>query len=163
MTPDEATLIRLQEEALAAQRAYDEAYCRWKAAKEKCVVGGMKRWVDGHASAHAPTSAPRSEVVVLCGSMRFTDQFREQTLRLERGGVTVLGPTVACPGTPAGDLFALHRHKIDAADRVLVLNVGGYVGDSTRSEIEYAESRGKPVDYLVAAFNWADHEEDGVA
>jgi hypothetical protein len=35
------------------------------------------------------------------------------------------------------------------ADRVLVLNVGGYIGDSTRSEIEYAKWWKKPIDYLV--------------
>jgi hypothetical protein len=37
---------------------------------------------------------------------------------------------------------------VDLADRVYVLNVNGYIGDSTRSEIEYAERHGKPVDYL---------------
>ena len=42
----------------------------------------------------------------------------------------------------------LHKQKIDMADEILVLNVGGYVGDSTRSEIEHAIARGKPVRWL---------------
>ena len=45
-------------------------------------------------------------------------------------------------------LATLHRHKIDLADEILVINVGGYVGESTRSEIEYAQQRGKRVRYL---------------
>ncbi len=43
----------------------------------------------------------------------------------------------------------LHRHKIDLADEVFVINVDNYIGDSTRKEIEYAASTGKPVRYLV--------------
>ena len=46
------------------------------------------------------------------------------------------------------DLDELHKRKIDLADEVFVLNVGGYVGDSTRSEIEYANSIRRPVTYL---------------
>jgi hypothetical protein len=42
----------------------------------------------------------------------------------------------------------LHKRKIDLADEVMVLNVGGYIGDSTRSEIEYAVKTGKTVKYL---------------
>lgn len=42
----------------------------------------------------------------------------------------------------------LHKRKIDLCDEVFVLNVGGYIGESTRSEIDYAVSIGKPVKYL---------------
>lgn len=42
----------------------------------------------------------------------------------------------------------LHKRKIDICDEVFVLNVGGYIGESTRSEIEYAIHIGKPVKYL---------------
>jgi len=45
-------------------------------------------------------------------------------------------------------LARLHRHKIEMADEVLVINVGGYVGESTRSEIEIAMGLGKPIRYL---------------
>jgi len=42
----------------------------------------------------------------------------------------------------------LHKRKIDLCDEVFVLNVGGYIGESTRNEIQYAEEIGKPVSYL---------------
>jgi hypothetical protein len=45
-------------------------------------------------------------------------------------------------------LDELHKRKIDMADEVLVLNIGGYIGDSTRSEVEYAEKHGKVVRYV---------------
>lgn len=106
----------------------------------------------------------RPKVVVLCGSTRFTDAFREANLRLTMEGRIVL--TVGCDtksdadlgiahelddGSPTDIKFRLdelHKRKIDLADRVLVLNVGGYIGESTRSEIEYAEWFEKPIDYL---------------
>jgi cell division protein FtsB len=46
-------------------------------------------------------------------------------------------------------LDELHKRKIDLADEIYVLNVGGYIGNSTRSEIEYAEAHHKMVRYLV--------------
>ncbi len=42
----------------------------------------------------------------------------------------------------------MHKRKIDMADEIYVINVGGYIGSSTRSEIEYAEATGKPIQYL---------------
>ena len=47
-------------------------------------------------------------------------------------------------------LDVLHLRKIDLADEVLILNVGGYIGKSTRKELDYALSQGKPVRYLEA-------------
>jgi nucleoside 2-deoxyribosyltransferase len=43
----------------------------------------------------------------------------------------------------------VHKRKIDLADEVLVVNIGGYYGDSTKSEIGYARACGKPVRFLV--------------
>ena len=99
-------------------------------------------------------------IVCLCGSTRFMSTFHE--IGWER---TLLGEIVLSVGTVEGlprkkgkeELFGedvaqaldeLHKRKIDLADYILVLNVGGYIGDSTRSEIEYAEALGKRVDYL---------------
>ena len=42
----------------------------------------------------------------------------------------------------------MHKRKIDMADEIFVIDVDGYIGDSTRSEIEYAKATGKPVRYL---------------
>ena len=43
----------------------------------------------------------------------------------------------------------MHKHKIDMSDEIYVINPGGYIGDSTRSEIEYAKMHGKGIRYLV--------------
>ncbi len=45
----------------------------------------------------------------------------------------------------------MHKRKIDMADEIFVINVGGYIGSSTRSEIAYAEAAGKTVKYLEEA------------
>ena len=100
------------------------------------------------------------EIVTLCGSTRFYDEFRRQNLRLTIAGVIVL--SIGCDTKSDGDLFEtddvealksrldeLHKRKIDLSDSVLVLNVGGYIGESTRGEIAYAQRTGKPVRYLV--------------
>ena len=42
----------------------------------------------------------------------------------------------------------MHKRKIDIADEIYVINVGGYIGSSTRSEIEYAYATGKGVRYM---------------
>lgn len=46
----------------------------------------------------------------------------------------------------------VHKRKIDMADRVHILNVNLYIGESTRSEIEYARSKGKKITYLESEF-----------
>ena len=57
------------------------------------------------------------------------------------------GQIVGCTPEQKIALDELHKRKIDLCDEVYVLNVGGYIGDSTRSEIEYAEAHGKRVRY----------------
>jgi multidrug resistance efflux pump len=103
---------------------------------------------------------PRPEIVVLCGSTRFVDHFNQWRKDLTEAGVIVLSievvttqardqdPQHANPALKSA-LDELHKRKIDLADRVMVLNVDGYVGQSTRSEIDYATALGKPIDYLV--------------
>jgi hypothetical protein len=120
-------------------------------------------------------SAARPEIVCLCGSTRFIDEFRRQNLRLTIEGKIVVsigcdtksddelfdpdcdhggGPAARCgycdSAAVKANLDELHKRKIDLADRVLVLNVAGYIGESTRSEIDYATALGKPIDYLEA-------------
>lgn len=105
---------------------------------------------------------PRPRIVVLCGSTRFGEAFREANLQETLAGSIVL--SVGCDLRSDHDLWShlpdvevaalkhrldeLHKRKIDLADEVLVLNVDGYLGESTRSEIEYAEKLGRPVRYL---------------
>ncbi len=77
-------------------------------------------------------------------------EMRAANRDLTFSGVIVVAPSEADESpTPEQKvvLDALHLRKIDLADRVLIVNPGGYVGDSTRREIEYAEAAGKPVTF----------------
>lgn len=94
-------------------------------------------------------------IITLCGSTRFKDEFERINKELTLAGNIVI--SVGCFGH-AGDVFTdeqkimlddIHKAKIDLADEIFVINVGGYIGNSTRSEIEYARQHGKIVRYLV--------------
>ncbi len=98
----------------------------------------------------------RPFIVCLCGSTRFMQAFQEANLRETLAGKIVL--SIGCDTKSDQDLALgpidktmldlLHLFKIDLADEILVLNVGGYVGESTRQEIEYARMLGKPIRWL---------------
>ena len=99
--------------------------------------------------------AGRPPIVCLCGSTRFIDTFQSEYGRLTDEGNIVLSVGRVVPQSEQAlgserkaALDALHLRKIDLCDRVLVLNVGGYVGPSTRREIAYAHLARKPVDLL---------------
>ena len=96
------------------------------------------------------------KVITLCGSTRFKEQFLEAQKRLTLEGNIVISvglfghsgdDEVWTPGTKEM-LDDMHKRKIDMADEIFVINVGGYIGASTRSEIEYARRTGKAVRYL---------------
>ncbi|HAN43688.1 MAG TPA: hypothetical protein DCP98_09745 [Sphaerochaeta sp.] len=96
------------------------------------------------------------KVITLCGSTRFKDQFLQEQKRLTLEGNIVI--SVGLFGHSGDDevwskgtkemLDDMHKRKIDMADEIFVINVGGYIGSSTRGEIEYAKASGKPVKYL---------------
>ena len=92
----------------------------------------------------------RPEIVCICGSARFVDEMRTANRELTFAGVIVVAPGEADgPVTEEQKtvLVALHLRKIDLADRVLVVNPGGYVGESTSREIAYARATGTPVSF----------------
>lgn len=129
----------------------------------------IQDWIDKMCAA-IRGSEPRAErpalmgerprIVCLCGSTRFMEAFQAANLRETIAGRIVL--SIGCNTKSDADLMILgeltpaakaaldelHKRKIDLADEVLVLNVGGYIGESTRSEIAYAEAHEKPVRYL---------------
>ena len=111
---------------------------------------------NGHWPGFENKGHQRPEIVCLCGSTRFFQTFDEQNFKLTMEGKIVL--SIGC-NTKSDEglkltsedkerLDDLHKRKIDMCDSVLVLNVDRYIGDSTKSEIKYAESIGKPVKYL---------------
>ena len=96
----------------------------------------------------------KAKVITMCGSLKFEDEIRKQTERLELEGNCVL--SIIYPGNPNFDkdsytpeqhqLFdKLHKQKLDMSDAIFVVNVNGYVGSSTKSEIAYAIAQGKEV------------------
>lgn len=92
----------------------------------------------------------RPEIVCICGSARFADAMRAAKRDLTFAGVIVLAPSEADGAISVEQktaLDALHLQKIDLADRVLVVNSGGYIGESTSREIAYAQAAGKPVSF----------------
>lgn len=96
------------------------------------------------------------KVITLCGSTRFKEAYLETQKRLTLEGNIVISvglfghsgdEEVWTPGTK-DMLDDMHRAKIDMADEIFVINVGGYIGSSTQSEIEYAKSTGKNICFL---------------
>ena len=96
------------------------------------------------------------KVITLCGSTKFKEEFLAEQKRLTLEGNIVISVglfghsgdnEVWTEGTKAM-LDDMHKRKIDMADEIFVINVGGYIGESTRSEIEYAKAHGRPIIYL---------------
>jgi NAD(P)H-nitrite reductase large subunit len=98
------------------------------------------------------------KVITLCGSTRFKDAFLQAQKRLTLEGNIVIsvglfghaGDTEVLTEGVKEMLDDMHKRKIDMADEIFVINVGGYIGSSTRSEIAYALENGKAVHYLEA-------------
>lgn len=102
------------------------------------------------------------KIVCLCGSTRFTPLMMMMEWEYAKQGIIALGwfvrPTAIgeedhhlAEKEGVEELFdELHKRKIDLADEVFILNVGGYIGKSTRSELEYAKAHGKTIRYLEA-------------
>ncbi|MFC3897525.1 hypothetical protein ACFOWZ_39130 [Lentzea rhizosphaerae] len=92
----------------------------------------------------------RPEIVCICGSTRFVDELRAANRELTLAGVIVVAPSE--PGESITTeqravVNALHLRKIDLADRVLVVNPGGYIGEATSREIAHAFATGKPISF----------------
>ena len=103
------------------------------------------------------------KVITLCGSTRFKDAFMDAQKKLTLEGNIVIsvglfghsGDDEVWEGMSEDTLTAtklmlddMHKRKIDMADEIFVINVGGYIGESTRSEIEYAKEHGIGIRYL---------------
>lgn len=96
------------------------------------------------------------KVITLCGSTRFKEQFLEAQKQLTLEGNIVI--SVGLFGHSGDDevwadgvkkmLDDMHKRKIDMADAIYVINPDGYIGESTRDEIEYARRNGKEIMFL---------------
>ena len=96
------------------------------------------------------------KVITLCVSTKFKDDFLREQKRLTLEGNIVI--SVGLFGHSGDDevwtentkemLDDMHKRKIDMADEIFVINKNGYIGTSTRAEIEYATKTGKKVNYM---------------
>lgn len=93
-------------------------------------------------------------IITLCGSTRFKDDFERVNRELTLANNIVI--SVGCFGH-AGDVFTeeqkimldeIHKRKIDLSDAIYVINKDGYIGESTKSEIQYAQDHGKQIFYM---------------
>lgn len=97
------------------------------------------------------------KVITLCGSTRFKDEFIKAQKDLTLQGNIVIsvglfghsGDNEVWTDDTKEMLDDMHKRKIDMADEIFVINVNGYIGESTKSEIEYAKHTGKTVRYLA--------------
>jgi C4-dicarboxylate-specific signal transduction histidine kinase len=107
---------------------------------------------------YRPRSKARPRIVCLCGSTRFYREFQEANFRETMAGRIVLtvgfyphaaveahGQDIGITPNLKAELDELDKRKVDMADEILVIDVNGYIGLSTHSEIFYARSLGKPV------------------
>ena len=95
-------------------------------------------------------------VITLCGSTKFKDEFLKEQKRLTLEGNIVISVglfghsgdnEVWSEGTKEM-LDDMHKRKIDMADEIFVINKDGYIGQSTKSEIDYAIKTNKKVNYM---------------
>lgn len=92
-------------------------------------------------------------MITLCGSMKFKDDFLREQKCLTLEGNIVLTPNMFLIAEEITEdikkmLDDMHKRRIDMADEIFVINKNGYVGSSTKSEIEYAKKLGKKINFM---------------
>lgn len=128
------------------------------------ILSGHNEFPQGELSTETKPQERRftlPKIICLCGSTKFMEAFQEANLKFTLEGKIVLsvGTNTKSDAQLTREnyfkdpsikqrLDELHKRKIDLADEVFILNVGGYIGESTRSELEYAISKNKPIEYL---------------
>jgi hypothetical protein len=102
----------------------------------------------------------KREIITLCGSTRFREQFREIERKLTMEGKIILPPAfygkaegLEYSPEMANILWELHLDKINISDGIYVINHEGYIGESGKKEIEYAKEHGKFIRYYLEEFN----------
>ncbi|MBE6446559.1 MAG: hypothetical protein E7021_04065 [Alphaproteobacteria bacterium] len=104
----------------------------------------------------------KRKIITLCGSSKFKDEFLRLQKELTLAGNIVLSLPFFSHSDGLFDkmteiefqklknmLSEIHQQKIDMSDEIFVVNVNGYIGESTKQEIEYAKSQNKRIVYLV--------------
>ena len=97
----------------------------------------------------------KSKIITICGSLKFKNEMIKAAIQMELAGNVVLIPIFS-----TGDdkdtyteeeitiLGKMHKEKIKLSDAILIVNINGYIGNSTKSEINYAKALNKEILYL---------------
>lgn len=95
-------------------------------------------------------------VITLCGSTKFKNEFSNvnKWLTLQGNVVISIGLFGQVDNEPISPeeiilLDDIHKAKIDLADEIFVINVDGYIGNSTKNEMEYADQKGKKIRFYM--------------
>ena len=94
-------------------------------------------------------------IITLCGSIKFKDEFMKIQEKLILDGNIVFTPNFFnnvrkedIDEKMKKMLDEMHKQKIDMSDEIYVINLGGYIGESTKAEIEKKKKKGKKISYL---------------
>lgn len=101
------------------------------------------------------------KIITVCGSLKFYNEMINISEKMELEGNCMLMP-IYNPNHPNKDAYTIeeglildkmHKEKIKLSDAILVVNVNGYIGSSTKKEIEYAKSLNKEIIYYTDLIN----------
>ncbi len=96
------------------------------------------------------------KIITVCGSLKFKDEMMKIAEKMELQGNCVITPIY--PTKPDKDAYSdeeayildrMHKEKIKISDAILVVNVDNYIGNSTKSEIEFAKALNKEIIYYT--------------
>lgn len=150
-------LILLADSSRRAGFSFQEVI---SAAQRKMLINKSRTWARPQPGSMDPALHKRPVIVCLCGSSRFKDAYERSEREEELAGRIVLSLGFfghlddgfpmddEQPGSLKHQIDELHLRKIDLADEVLIINVGGYLGSSTKRELKYAIDQGKTVRFL---------------
>ena len=100
-------------------------------------------------------SAKKYNIITLCGSIKFKAEFIKVQEKLTLDGNIIFTPNFFNNIRKEDKdvkikkmLDEMHKQKIDMSDEIYIINFGGYIGESTKTEIEYAKTKGKKISYL---------------
>lgn len=96
------------------------------------------------------------KIITVCGSLKFKNEIMKITEKMELQGNCMISPIY--PTNKDKDSYSdkeiliidkMHKEKIKISDAILVVDINGYIGNSTKSEIEYAKSLNKEIIYYT--------------
>jgi hypothetical protein len=144
-----------QDELMSTYRDSLRAVIAERDAERKLADEGYREYAALRADLAAANARFTAPIVCICGSTRFKQAWISENARLTGEGNIVLAvglwghhERVFPDSETKKKLDELHFRKIDLCEWVWVLDIGGYIGESTRNEIAYAEAHGKPIRYL---------------